>query len=151
MNNSGLISCISEKPRQPSIQAGVFLSRFIVFLRLPTPENAPFSSKSEVYTLIVAFLSRILVFFGPAPGAKRRSGIFFSPFLQNFESRSGKKRNARKPVGFLTIFVVRERPQASSVRGLPRESQLCKAVGSRERKGYSDSKIFIRNRFCRDL
>ena len=37
--------------------------------------------------------------------------FFFSPFLQNFESRSGKKRNAFWPVGFLTIFVVRERPQ----------------------------------------
>ena len=36
---------------------------------------------------------------------------FFSPFLQNFESRSGKKGNAFWPVGFLSIFVVRERPQ----------------------------------------
>ena len=116
-----------------------------------SPENEYSSRKSELYTLIVAFLSRIVVFLGPAPGAKRRSGIFFSPFLQNFESRSGKKRNAFWPVGFLTIFVVRERPQASSVRGLPRESQLCKAVGSRERKGYSEKKKKIRNNFCRDL
>ena len=88
----------------------------------------------------MAFFSRIVVFLGPAPGAKRWSGNKFSPFLQNFESRSGKKRNAFWPVGFLTIFVVRERPQGSSVRGLPRESQLCKAVGSRERKGYSEKK-----------
>ena len=66
----------------------------------------------------MAFFSRIVVFLGPAPGAKKWSGIFFSPFLQNFESRSGKKRNAFWPVGFLTIFVVRERPQASSENAL---------------------------------
>ena len=76
-----------------------------------SPENEPSSGKSELYTLIVAFFSRIVVFLGPAPGAKKWSGIIFSPFLQNFESRSGKKRNAFWPVGFLTIFVVRERPQ----------------------------------------
>ena len=83
-----------------------------------SPENEYSSRKSQLYTLIVAFFSRIVVFLGPAPGAKKWSGIFFSPFLQNFESRSGKKRNAFWPVGFFSIFVVRERPQASSENGL---------------------------------
>ena len=55
-------------------------------------------------------------------------GFFFSPSLQNFESRSGKRRKDKILVGFLRDFVVPERPQASSVRGASWRSNCLKQL-----------------------